>query len=416
QQLALRIWDRHEVRLEPGTRLTPHWGQDGGCLLRLSAGQIRVAVNRTADEGIFRIVTPHADIAVTGTIFTVTATGSTTYLHVKQGSVEMTPQHGHGRLVSAGAVVSTQGLGVAAVPSDDIVTVLAAAESTVDLTEAIKESQWYRQRFAPLLYLQDYLAARGVDVDDLELLAISADLWCLQYPTDAGADLPAYIHRKEGLERTAQWCGYRAEWLTPSSTAEAAALVADGIHAGDLMLAYGLNGQAVTVLGPQGSADPAAEWQYRFLAEPTPTAFAICRIGPSERPPRRGQLLDQTVADVRSLLAETHDREYWVGREAIESWSQACGRTNHLRLTDPLLRSLTTIAHLAPVCEGRLSGSVMVGRQLGWTAAASGLADAVQSAFAASAFEATRCSQMQQEQLAGNLLSAVDRLAEETLK
>jgi len=418
QQLALRIWDRHEVTLDQGARLTPQRGKDGGCLLKLSAGQICVAVNRTADEGIFRVVTPHADIAVTGTIFTVTATDSTTYLHVEQGAVEMTPSRGRGRLVSAGAVVSTQGVEVAAVSSDDLVTVLAAAESTVDLAEAIKHSPWYRQRFAPLLHLQDYLADRGVAVDELELLAISADMWCLQYPTDAEADLPAYIHRKAGLERAARWCGYCAEWLTPSSAAEAAALVADGAGAGDLMLAYGLDGQAVTVLGAEGLADAptSSGWRYRFLTEPTSTAFAMCRIGPSERPVEKQQLVDQAVADVRSLLTDTSDRDYWVGREAIEGWSQACGRTSRLQLADPLLRSLTTIAQLAGVCEDRLLGSATAGRRFGWSTAAAQLADAVQTAFIASGGQTTQCSQMQQEELAGKLLGTVDRLAEERVK
>ena len=80
------------------------------------------------------------------------------------------------------------------VSADDALA--AGIELMRDPVAAIQQSPWYKQRFAPLLRLRDWLVEQGVEADELELLAVSADLWCLQYPKDPSAGLPPYIHRK----------------------------------------------------------------------------------------------------------------------------------------------------------------------------------------------------------------------------
>jgi len=279
----LRVWDRHEITMEPGTRLAASQGNDRGCVVALLTGQIAVSVNRAAGEGVFRVVTPQAELMVTGTVFTVTSTLDRTYLSVSRGTVRMSTPSLAGRsgtsvaMVSAGQAFTSDGVTIARAESADMSTLLAAADAMKDPVAALQRSSWYRQRFAPLLHLRDYLARQGVLADETTLLAISADLWCLQYPKNPSASLPAYIHRKAGLERAAKFYGYQVQWLAPADEKEAIDLARRSLAGGDLVLTYGAKDQAVLAISSENVNAPVTSTvgPYRFLGEEKEVPYAL---------------------------------------------------------------------------------------------------------------------------------------------
>ena len=301
-------------------------------MVALAAGRITVSVHRGEGEGLFRVVTPQATLTVTGTVFTVAATFDQTHLSVSEGTVRLAvrPVGGQSQpaaqLVSAGRTFTTDGHRLTRVHSDDTAMLLAAAEATADPVAAIMQSPWYKQRFAPLLHLRDYLTDQGVEVDELTLLAISADLWCIQYPKDPAVDLPPYIHRKAGLERAAAFYGYEVEWLAPADGSDASAIARRAMTEGELVLLYGRADRAVETPAPGRLDDLASSstWQYRFLGEEQPAGLAMCRISRStDAPPLPHELARQALADMRDLLAGIEDPGYVVGQTAARVWARA---------------------------------------------------------------------------------------------
>ena len=356
QGLRLRIWDRHEIRAGLGTRLAVSLGSDGGCVVALAYGHIMASVDRAVGEGLFRVVTPQASVTVTGTVFSVMATTDRTDVAVTEGTIEASARTGDTRLVYAGQSFTTDG--TAFTPSDGPNVLLAAVEFVKDPVALIQQSSWYQQRFAPLLHLRDYAIKHGVEVDEPTLLALSADLWSLQYPKDSAATPDPYIHRRAGLQRAALFYGYQVEWLTPGNVDEAVEAAAKAVARDELVLAFGRNENAVTVVDElqarQLAASPA--WQFRFLGDPVTTPFALCRIAKATHSTRpRQDLARQALIDRHQLLSQTDDREYFVGQSAARNWAHAAARGVELPLNDPMLMHVNAIAILAPSSHERFA-------------------------------------------------------------
>lgn len=389
QRLRLTIWDRHEITMGPGARLATNRSGAGGCLVVLSTGQIHVSVNRGEGEGPFKVITPHAVMAVTGTTFTVTNTLERTWLSVRKGTVQLANRSaptGRGvEMVSAGQTFTTDG--VKLVKADESDVPLAVAEAMRDPIGAVQRSPWYKRRFAPLLHLRDYLTERDVEVDEVTLLAISADLWCLQYPKYPADGWPQYIHRKAGLERAARFYGYQVEWLSPTREAAALRGVVGAISQGDLMLAYGQAEDGVEVLDSGRLAD--LSWStpnlYRFLGEVGAMSFPVCRIARTSDATRsREELVRDAVADMRGLWIATEDPEYHVGRQAVRAWAEALTEPDQAFIGDPMLIGLNGITKLSVACHDRWV-DFGVPTDLGDVARASAeIASQVEGAFATS--------------------------------
>ncbi len=354
QRLQVRLWDRHEITLEPNTRLMTNRSQDGGCVVALSVGQIIASVNRSEGEGVFRVVTPQAELTVTGTVFTVTAGVASTELSVREGTVELAANQGESESVSAGQTFITDGITLAKVEDrkdEPPLDLAALVDRMRDEVAALRTSPWYKKRFAPLLHLHDYLTAQGVEADELTLLAISADLWCIQYPKDHSANQPPYIHRKAGLERAARFYGYQVEWVTSGNRAEATALARQTLSAGDLVLAYGIESQEVEALDANRPADKSVSklLPYRFLGEEKEVPYGLARISRLPEPRvTREQLAKEAVADMRRLLTATVDTDYLIGQSAVEAWAEIVAASQDgIALGDPVFQSLNAIAKLA---------------------------------------------------------------------
>jgi|GEM_PF-5389006 len=377
ERLQLRIWDRHDVTIEPNTTLTANRSTDGGCALVLSSGQITASVNRTKREGLFRVTTPQAELTVTGTVFTVSSTPTDTQLRVCEGAVQLKAQHGSTQLVSAGQTYSTDGTSMVKVdsPSAELPDALAnVIDRATDEVGSLINSPWYRERFAPLVHLGEYLRDQGMDADDMTLLAISADLWCLQYPKDPTANLPPYIHRQAGLERAAKFYGHKVEWPTPANEKEAIQWVQRAASAGDLVLAFSEKDQTVGVVNRKDSANLSVvdSRSYRFLGqEKEVVSYGLAKISRSTKPETvRAQLAREAVADMRQLLTKTHDSTYWVGQQAVQTWAKHFVKSQSEAMPgDPLLQSVSAIARLAVPCQKRHASWGMTTDVARWQAA-----------------------------------------------
>ena len=130
QRLRLTIRDRHTITIDPGTRLTANRTGDGGCTIALSTGQITASVRRAEGEGVFRVTTPHAELIVTGTVFTVGATLDNTRLSVREGTVQLARPDRPAITVAAGQEYSTHG---------DVLVRLDGDERLLALADELKD-------------------------------------------------------------------------------------------------------------------------------------------------------------------------------------------------------------------------------------------------------------------------------------
>ncbi len=359
-RLRVRIWDRHELVAEPGTRLAFALTEDRGCRLALQRGQVTVSVNRAAGEGVFRVTTPHTELAVTGTLFTVTSTSDHTHLNVAEGTVRMSVPAGARRsppsvqMVAAGQSFTSNGVKIIRDPID-LSMLLAASETTNDPVIALQRSPWYRQRFAPLLALRDYLRNRGEPVDELTLLAISGDLWCLQYPKDSSTCRSRHLHRKAGLERAARFHGYAIQWVAPTDADEMKDLLRQARTAGDLVLAFNDAPHGVRTLSAADYEDfnPNQPGEYRFLGEDRISRPALARIVPAEGSAKsQASLAREALADVQRLLTSVTDAENLIGEEALRTWAARIAATGQgVGLDDPLFQALTAASLLGNACR-----------------------------------------------------------------
>jgi len=417
----LRVWDRHEITIEPGTRLVTNQTDDRGCMVALMAGQITVSVNRATREGLFRVVTPQADLAVTGTVFTVTSTFDHTHLSVTQGTVRMSTPSLAGQssssctMVSASQAFTSDGVTITRADSTNMSTLLVAAEATKDPVAILQHSPWYQPRFAPLIYLRNYLTRQGVQADDITLLAISGDLWCLQYPKSPSADLPTYIHRKAGLDRAAKYYGYEVQWLTPASPAEAKMISQQATTADELVLAFGLDGHPVELLSTPTLIDRASAdvpWSYRFLSEDQPDPLALCRITRSNKPVASARkLAASAVADMRHLLSTAEDSYYLIGQRAVAKWGEGYTVFDRGISEDLLFMELNLVAKLSTPCEERLSAALGIDIARDWRPLGTLLDRFQQDVLSDSVFKATPCGRAQHQLWANGLLDTLTRVS-----
>ena len=382
QRLRLTIRDRHTITIDPGTRLTANRTGDGGCTIALSTGQITASVRRAEGEGVFRVTTPHAELIVTGTVFTVGATLDNTRLSVREGTVQLARPDRPAITVAAGQEYSTHGDVLVRLDGDE--RLLALADELKDPVAAAMRSPWYKERFSPLLHLRDYLVSRGVEADELTLLAISAEPWCLQYPKDADAGHPPFVHRLAGLQRAARFFGFTVEAIRPAGDAEALGLAQRALGNGDLVLAYGRGAKAVQALDGAAVAEwgPETEWRYRFLGQDRPVDFAMARVSAfGGRSVDRLELAREAVADIPKLLAATDDAGYFVGRLAVRQWADDCARADRMRADDAPLKDLAVLANLAVACRWRHASLGVGGEAAPWRAFAAEIRRALEGAF-----------------------------------
>jgi len=420
--LRLRIWDRHDILIEPETHLAANRNKEGGCTIALAAGQITASVHRAPGEGPFRVVTPQAVITVTGTIFSAAADFDQTRLYVKRGTVTLATHSGIVRQVTAAETYRTDGVTLTEVPAWDAPFHGRLPQAVSDPVSTAMQSPWYRRRFAELVELKEALAAWGVKAAPFELLAVSAELWNLQYPKTPAASCPPFIRRRVGLERAARWYGSTVRWYeaaTPTPR-EASQWAADSLRQGAVVLAFGLPGDEVQRLDRQGVEALASTptWHYRFLGEQQATVCPLCRIDPPDGPTQsRANLKRQAVEDIKRLLKVDCDSEYEVGLRAVQAWAEAFQARKTLELGDPFLHMLEALASLGPACWQHLEGATTSEpERFEAKATYLRLKQAVTSLFTTSALEEARtpCAEAERRVLAEQLLSAMHALVGRT--
>jgi hypothetical protein len=364
ERLLVRIDDRHEVTVESGTRLTLNRTPDAGFAISLSAGKITASVNRSDGEGAFLVRTPQSVVTVMGTVFTVESDPKRTVLNVSEGVVEFASRQGETRMVSAGETFVTDGGRLARSGSNDTLPIHALIRRSIDETadaRSFLQSPYCRERFAPLLHLGEYLRSQGVEADDLTLLAVSADLWCLQYPKDPDAGLPPFIHRKAGLERAAKYYGYEVNWVNASNAADVQTSAQRALANGNLVLGYGYRGYAVEQLNTESLAagDHGRFEPYRFLEEAKTNGLVLARISrAAEVNMSEQEIATAAISDMQRLLAGVEDCEYLTGEPALEMWARRAVEFERLHtINDFVLHSLNTLGKLSVPCSRELDGA-----------------------------------------------------------
>jgi len=408
--LALRIWDRHTIRIEPGTHLAAERNAAGGCTIALAAGRITATVRRGPGEGAFRVVTPQASITVTGTVFSADTRFERTCVAVTEGRVMLTTRGGLVQQVAADQSWQTDGIELARLPDSSHGLIKPLLESHCDLATASLERAGFGARFAPLRAFRDHLADTGRHVDDIELLAVSAELWNLQYPKETHPGTAPFAHRRAGLERAARWFGYRLEWLSPADPAEAAEIAAQSLGRNALVLAFGLPGEMVQTIETQDveRLSESTGWHYRFLGEGEAARLPMCRFVPDETAvPDRRELVRQAIEDAKQLRIGIEDKRYWVGARAVEAWSRQWAVEATLDLLDPFPRMLDALANLGPLCEAHWRKHVAPESALRVEPSAyAGLNLAVLDLFTTSALADTPCDAEERTQLVERLHAA----------
>jgi hypothetical protein len=326
-------------------------------------------------------------------------------------------------MVSAGQAFTSDGVTIARAESADMSTLLAAADAMKDPVAALQRSSWYRQRFAPLLHLRDYLARQGVLADETTLLAISADLWCLQYPKNPSASLPAYIHRKAGLERAAKFYGYEVQWVPSTSRDQTKELVRQAISAGELVLGFSHSDQGVQDLTTDGTERSRIDKPggYRFLGEEQVVPLALARISRSPTgAPSATALAREALTDIHRLLTETTDAQNNVGGEAVRAWAEKIAASgNGIPLADPMFQALTAASMLGPTCSESYARLGLTANILRWRDACEGLQALCQQALNHQLLRQALCEKEranQWKELTEGLVKTVGSLEQEVPK
>ncbi len=337
-----------------------------------------------------------------GTVFTVTSTLDATRLAVSRGKVRMSTRTGASRTAVADEALTTAGAAIVPDPGQGLDE--AAADVLADPLRGLRESTWYQHRFASLLQLRDYLSEHKVPADEVALLAVSAEPWCLQRPRAAAVGASDFLERKAGLQRAADWYGCQVRWPASATREEATALVGGALTGGALVLAYGLEDSPVRIRGIRdldGSQHPPA-WSYRFLGETATSPFALCVIDPPvDASALRPVQVRQAIADIQASLAGGTDEAYDIGLQCV----QPAAATESV----PVIKALTALGRLGPACEGwlcRQAGRPEPGHSL------YGLLDReVAAVFAAWAFEETCGREALLEQSADRCVVTLQGLA-----
>lgn len=358
ERLCVRIWNRHEVMMEPGTRLSLDGCIETGCRVHLEQGRIVVSVSRASHEGHFKIHTSKAVLTVIGTVFEVESTPRKTVLAVVHGTVDMATVAGDMQRVSAGQKVATDGCRLVRVEhssaSDPVNMFSWIAGDAADELAGLRKSPWYQQRFTPVLRLRDYLLARGEQADELSLIAISADMWAVQRPKTTGAKIP-YLHRKAGLVRAARLHGYEVEWLTAGDAVQAERLARQGLAERHLVLAYGAYGATQPVVAIDDDALSRGTIKslgaYRFLGDRREATYTLAIIKPANSKPTAALLAREALLDMQMLLTGTQDDEYLVGQDALNMWVAQAQSMDMPPWDDGTFVSLQALGKLASVCQ-----------------------------------------------------------------
>jgi ferric-dicitrate binding protein FerR (iron transport regulator) len=159
--------------------------------LFLSEGTIRATVVPDAPPGRIDIATPHAEIAVTGTVFSTTVTADSTRLDVKKGTVRMKSlADGETADVKEGtSALVKHGIGMLRMPLDRAVSVVGSIKRRLKLPPDIKYPAgiafegprlWvnggWKRRILYQLDLSDGHIVRQIDLSE-ECAALSDMAW-----------------------------------------------------------------------------------------------------------------------------------------------------------------------------------------------------------------------------------------------
>ncbi len=212
-----------------------------GCMVKLTSGEILANVEH--DGNPFVVSTAHGKAVITGTTFDIKATNHNTILVVADGNVRFESEEGVVN-IAAGQISKIVGQSAPSIPlscnTAELTAwatgykpglALAQAESNTELWELplslgkepivleeidydywIEQKQdWFKQEFPWIFELKDALTKEGIEVNYLELLIKSGDIWqfvCL------GVRPPRFsVIVPNSLLKVASNYGFDKQWL-----------------------------------------------------------------------------------------------------------------------------------------------------------------------------------------------------------
>ena len=227
-----------------------------GCLVKLDSGQIYTQFEH--DGNPFVVETTHGKAVITGTVFDIKTSDTTTTLLVSEGSVRFESEEG-GLEVKAGYISQIVAGSAPTTPTacdtveltswatyHQIETVLEKLDpdshvSAQDLTDSWlavtsepvglnsidyeewveKKRDWFRGKFPWIFELKEALVKEGIEVDYPELLIQSGDIWQFVYPGASPSRIS--VVGSASLLKVASLHGFSEQWLFKNVPAAEAA-------------------------------------------------------------------------------------------------------------------------------------------------------------------------------------------------
>lgn len=259
---TLRINENRQMIINAGTELSiiPH---NLGCIVKLVKGEIYTEVEH--DGKPFIVETIYGRAVITGTTFNIKANDKQMDLAVTEGTVSFESNKGtvnvtagHKSLLASNAkptmpqLCDTRKLTAWATGLEAPQEVATTAyQPEIDLDPAFDSGQidleqidytswveqkldWFKREFPHIFKLKEALAKEGVDVDHLQLLIKSGDLWRFAYPEETttqliAANFGSMIKLASAYNKNAQWLSdnlhiSQASLLSANETADLKAL------------------------------------------------------------------------------------------------------------------------------------------------------------------------------------------------
>ena len=239
--------DKHRIIMNTNTSLSIEPLIENsrlGCLVKLTSGEIYTHVKH--DSKPFVVSTAHGKAIITGTTFDIKAVATSTMLMVVEGAVQFESEKGAVEVVT-GQMSEIVGQAAPSKPTTCIVTGLTAWATDLESKDAVtcvetgteifditdlpifvvqkpidlesidyeqwveEKRDWFKRQFPWIFELKDVLAREGIDVNYVDLLMQSGDIWRFAYPqASVGRQVGPDIN---GLLRAASHYGRDGSWL-----------------------------------------------------------------------------------------------------------------------------------------------------------------------------------------------------------